>query len=243
MQISFKIIELQIMTGITKEPKISVGILSAEQINFELHGDFKASGSKINFSGIFTAVLEDEKIICKSDSGQNEFSKEIIFEPQDIKNESFLLKDVVIGENFHWERREKERFTGSLKLIKDKGKITAINIIPVERYLLSVISSEMSARSQLQLLKAHSIVSRSWLLAQMEKAKSLKKEKTNYQTSQNKADEYIKWYGREDHELFDVCADDHCQRYHGTTRVFTEVARQAVKQTTGIVLVSNNKMS
>ncbi len=230
------------MITITKEPKISVGILSEKIINFELHGDFKVNGMKQTFSGRFNAELKDDRIICHKGEDKIEISNEIIFEPQDPEAESFLLKDVTIGVKFHWERKEKERFTGSLKLLKDNGKISAINILPIENYLISVISSEMSAKSSLQLLKAHSIISRSWLLAQIEKSKTLKKEKTNYKSTYNAEDEHIKWYDREDHKLFDVCADDHCQRYQGITKVFTEVARQAVKQTAGVVLVSDDNI-
>ncbi len=230
------------MITISKEPNISVGILSEKVINFELHGDFKVNGMKQTFSGRFNAELNDDRIICYKGEDKIEISNEIIFEPQDPEAESFLLKDVTIGVKFHWERKEKERFTGSLKLLKDNGKISAINILPIENYLISVISSEMSAKSSLQLLKAHAIISRSWLLAQIEKSKALKKEKSNYKTVYNAEEEHIKWYDREDHKLFDVCADDHCQRYQGITKVFTEVARQAVKQTAGVVLASENKI-
>ena len=138
--------------------------------------------------------------------------------------------------------KEKEIFIRYVKVIKDNTNVTAINVLPIEKYLLSVISSEMSAKSSLQLLKAHAIISRSWLLAQIEKAKAIKKEKIKHETVHDTEDEYIRWYGREDHELFDVCADDHCQRYQGISKVYTEIARQAVKQTTGVVLISENKI-
>jgi len=230
------------MISINKEPNINVGIQSEEQINFELHGDFKVADIKQVFSGIFSAVIENNKIVCRWENNKIEISDEIIFIPQDIQNESFLLKNVKIGINFHWERKEKEIFTGSLKLIKERGKVTAINTLPIESYLLSVVSSEMSAKSSLQLLKAHAIISRSWLLAQIEKSKTIKKEKIKYENAQGNEDEYLKWYGREDHKLYDVCADDHCQRYQGVTKVFTEIARQAVKQTAGVVLAFDNKI-
>ena len=165
-----------------KEPQISVGILSEKQINFELHGDFKTYGMKQTFSGRFTAEIINDRIVCRRGTDKIEISDEIIFEPQDPATESFLLRDVTIGVKFHWERKEKERFTGSLKLIKEDGKVTAINLLPIENYLVSVISSEMSAKSSLQLLKAHSIISRSWLLAQIEKSKSLKSEQLSYKT-------------------------------------------------------------
>jgi SpoIID/LytB domain protein len=230
------------MISINKEPNISIGILSEKKIDFELHGDFKVAGTKQIFSGKFTAEIENNKIVCRWNDNKEEIPDDIIFVPQDIQSESFLLRNVKIGVNFHWERKEKEIFTGSLKLIKENDNVTAINVLPIERYLLSVISSEMSAKSSLQLLKAHAIISRSWLLAQIEKAKTNKKDKIKYEPILDSEDEYIRWYGREDHALYDVCADDHCQRYQGVSKIFTEVSRQAVKQTTGVVLISDNKI-
>ena len=184
----------------------------------------------------------DDRIVCKGDNDKIEITDEIIFEPQEPDNESFLIRDVVIGVKFHWERKEKQRFTHSLKLIKDNGKITAINIVPIEKYLMSVISSEMSAKCSLQMLKATAVVSRSWLLAQIEKSKSIKSEHANYKSGFQSEDELIKWYDREDHKLFDVCADDHCQRYQGITKMTSEAAKKAVEQTAGVVLIENNKV-
>ncbi len=230
------------MFGYSKEPVISVGIMSEKAIDFELHGDFKVTGQTKNFSGRYSAEVRDDKIVCKQDGNNIEFTGEVTFKPQDFETESFLLKDVTIGVKFHWEKKEKERFTGSLKLLRDSGKVTVINLIPVESYLVSVISSEMSAKSPLQLLKTHAVISRSWVLAQLEKSKSIKKGKAKYQTVISGEEEHIKWYDREDHKLFDVCADDHCQRYQGVTRVFTDSAWQAVKQTSGIVLVSEDQI-
>ncbi len=230
------------MHKIESEPNISVGILTEKKITFELYGEFKSFGFKQTFNGRFTAELVKDRIICTRDGEKIEISEEILFEPQDPAIDSFLLRDVTIGVKFHWERKEKQRFTGALKLLKDGDKIIAINILPVEDYLISVISSEMSAKSTLQLLKAHAIISRSWLLAQMEKSKEIKAKNENYTTIQKSDDEIIHWYDREDHTLFDVCADDHCQRYQGITKVFTEVARQAVSQTRGIVLMSEDEI-
>jgi SpoIID/LytB domain protein len=228
------------MLTIKKEPDISVGIFTEKKIDFELHGDFKSFGMHGTFSGVYSAEIADDRIICRKDTEKIEISDEITFEPQDFEAESFVLRDVTIGVKFHWERKEKERFRGSLKLLKDGDKIVAINLIPIENYLVSVISSEMSAKSSLQLLKAHSIISRSWLLAQIEKSKTLKTKNLGYSTIHESGEEYIKWYDREDHKLFEVCADDHCQRYQGVTKVFTDVARQAVKQTAGVVLTSSD---
>jgi stage II sporulation protein D len=230
------------MLKYNKEPLINVGILTDKKIKFELYGDFSSFGFKHFFSGRFEAEIVNDRIICKGDKEKIEISDEIIFEPQDPISESFLLRDVLIGVQFHWQRREKQRFTHSLKLIKDNGKIIAINIIPIENYLTSVISSEMSAKCSMAMLKATAVVSRSWLLAQIEKSKEIKKEHINYHSAYKSEDEIIKWYDREDHKLFDVCADDHCQRYQGVTKVTSDAARKAVEQTAGIVLLENNEI-
>ncbi|MFO7527102.1 MAG: SpoIID/LytB domain-containing protein [Ignavibacteriaceae bacterium] len=224
------------------EPLISVGIVSNDSIDFELYGEFGVYGYNKTFSGRFKAKANGNKITLSGSNGNIEADKEIFFEPGDPVSESFLIKDVTIGVKFHWERKEKQRFTHTLKLVAAEGKVTAINIIPIERYLTSVISSEMSAKCSLEMLKATAVVSRSWLLAQIEKSKSLKDEKTNYHSTYNSDTELIKWYDREDHELFDVCADDHCQRYQGVTKVTTAVAKKAVKETSGIVLFSEEKI-
>ncbi|MBZ0199743.1 MAG: SpoIID/LytB domain-containing protein [Ignavibacteriaceae bacterium] len=226
----------------TQEPIIHVGILSENKINFELYGDFKSPGFSHPFSGRFTAELINDKIICSHNNEKIEVTDEIIFEPSDITSDSFLLRDVTIGVQFHWERKEKQRFTGAIKLIKENNKITAINSLPIENYLVSVISSEMSAKCSLELLKAHAIVSRGWLLAQIEKSRALKNEKKEYKTTLQTEDALIRWYDREDHRNFDVCADDHCQRYQGITKVFTTVAKQATVVTRGIALTENGKI-
>jgi stage II sporulation protein D len=230
------------MLGYDSEPHISVGILSETKIKFELYGDYSSYGFKHFFSGRYEAELVGERIICKGEKDKIEITDEIIFEPQEPDNESFLIRDVIIGVKFHWERKEKQRFTHSLKLVRSGDKITAINIVPIEKYLISVISSEMSAKCSLQMLKATAVVSRSWLLAQIEKSKTIKSNKAGYSTVYQTEDELIKWYDREDHKLFDVCADDHCQRYQGVTKTTSDVARIAVEQTAGIVLLEGDKI-
>lgn len=225
-----------------KEPLISIGILTDTKITFELYGEYVLNTSSKKLNGQFTAELVNGNIICKSADHELTSQDGITFEPADLETDTFLIRDVTIGVKFHWERKEKQRFSGSLKLKKDNNQIAVINIIPIEKYLTSVISSEMSAKSSLQLLKAHAIVSRSWLLAQIEKSKQLKKTKVKYSSLNESEEERIKWYDREDHELFDVCADDHCQRYQGVTKIFTQIARDAVKQTYGIVLVSKDNI-
>lgn len=221
------------------EPLISIGIISEKQIEFELYGDFTSYGMKHTFSGRFTAEAIGDKIICRRGSDKLEVSGEIIFEPQEAGIESFLIKNVTVGNKFHWRRKEDERFTGSLKLIKDSGKITAVNILPVEDYLTSVISSEMSAKCPVEALKAHAIISRSWLLSQMQRTKKRREEN---KTEFNSEAEHIKWYDREEHKLFDVCSDDHCQRYYGITKIFTGAASQAIEGTRGIVLMHEDQV-
>ncbi len=221
------------MITIKQEPTISVGILTEEKIVFELYGDFKTSGLKQSFSGRFNAEVKENRIICKKGEEKIEISDEIIFKPLDEDTDSFLIKDVTIGVKFHWERKEKQRFQGSLKLKRVDNKIVVINILPVEKYLISVISSEISSKSSIQLLKSHAIVSRSWILAQLERTDSVDKQNGNYFESET---EIIKWYDRKEHLLFNVCADDHCQRYHGVIKIFSNTALTAIEETKGIVL-------
>ena len=221
------------------EPIISVGILAAKQIEFELYGDFKSYGMRKTFNGRFTAEIVNDKIVFKQGAERLEVTNEIIFEPQEMRLESFLIKNVVVGSKFHWQRKENERFIGSLKIIKDGSVITVINILPIEDYLISVISSEMSAKSSIEALKAYAIISRSWLFSQINKARE-SNEKRN--TEFNSETEHLKWYDREEHKLYDVCNDDHCQRYHGITKVFSGVASQAIEFTRGIVLKYEDKI-
>lgn len=226
----------------TKEPNISIGILSEKEIKLELYGDFSVQGFKQTFSGRFTAEVKDNRIICRGEKDKIEISSEIIFEPGSPAQDSFLVPDVPIGIKFHWERKEKQRFMGSLRILREKDKIWVINILPIEMYLTSVISSEMSAKSSLQLLKSHAIISRSWLLAQIEKAKFIKGKKEKYKSAYQGEVEIVRWMDREDHKLFDVCADDHCQRYQGITKISTENSRRAIEETKGIVLLYDNKI-
>ncbi len=223
-----------------KYPLVKVGILSEKKITFELRGDFRVLGHKQLFNGIFTAGLLHDKILCISKSDEIEALDEIIFEPDNFLKCSFLINEVTIGVKFHWERKENQLFSGSLKLIKENDNVLAINILPVENYLVSVNSSEMSPKSSIELLKAHAIVTRSWLLAQMENSKKAKI--NNFQNGQESNGELIKWYDREDHSLFDVCADDHCQRYQGITKISTSTVIQAVGETSGMVLISDDQI-
>ena len=224
------------------EPEINVGILTEEKIVFELYGDFKSAGLKQTFSGRFNASIIGSSIVCKKDNEKIEISDEIIFEPLDKEADSFLIREVTIGINFHWERKEKQRFTGSLKLKRSGNKIVVINIVPLEKYLISVISSEMNSKSSIQLLKSHAIVSRSWVLAQLEKSKIAGKQKKAAKPNFESENELIKWYDKEEHLLFDVCADDHCQRYQGVTKIFSNAALTAIDETRGLVLTSGGSI-
>ena len=225
-----------------EEPIINVGILTDKKIKFELYGDFNVYGFKESFSGVFTAELKDGMIICKSSKHKLEVMGEIEFVPTDPVSESFLLRDVIIGNKFHWERKEKQRFIYSLLLKRAGDEIIAINHIPLERYLSSVISSEMSAKSSIELLKAQAVIARSWVLAQISRSKDLKEKREVHETSLEFKDELIKWYDREEHEFFDVCADDHCQRFQGVTKIISEASFTAVEQTRGIVLLSSSNV-
>ena len=184
-----------------KEPEISVGIVNAQEIHFTLNGFFFAKGETV--TGEQVVSFQEGGILWKG-----MLYRELTFTPLDEKN-SFSLYDVTIGINFHWERQETQSFVGILKLVVDEGKVTAINILPVEDYLTSVISSEMNATSSLEFLKAHAVVSRSWFFAQIEKRKAMSGQTDGFFSFSKTEHEYIRWYDREDHTIFDVCADDH----------------------------------
>lgn len=225
------------------EPWLNVGVLTDNIIKFELYGDFGSILTNKTLSGVFTAELKNNKIVCKGTNITLESDDEIIFEPSDPVSESFLIRDVIIGVKFHWERREKQRFNYFLKIIKNGNQLTAINYLPVEAYLTSVISSEMSARCSINLLRSQAVVARSWLLAQLQnKEKEKEKVKDPALKPIRTNEELITWYDREAHTLFDVCADDHCQRFQGVTKVTTETAFKAIKDTRGIVLISGDEI-
>ena len=214
------------------QPTISVGILRSKVIRFTLHGDFRINGNGSVVTGDQTVSVQDGKILYN-----NDLHDEIIFSPFST-TDSFDLLDVVIGIHFHWERKETQRFNGSLKFIVIDDEVQAINIVPTEDYLTSVISSEMSATSSLELLKAHAVISRSWLLNKLEN-----KETVSHADSMAVTDErIIRWYDHQDHTLFDVCADDHCQRYQGITKASTQAVREAIKATFGEVLTYDGKI-
>ena len=225
-----------------QEPNVSVAILSEKIIEFELYGEFEVEGINEELSGRYKAEQKEDAIIISGDGKEWTFENPPVIEPVNFEDDSFLIHDVIIGIQFHWQKKEKQRFLGSLKFMREGDKVTAINILPVEHYLTSVISSEMSATSTLEFLKAHSIISRSWLLAQIEKRKEIQSSKQKYESKIESEDELIKWYDREDHVLYDVCADDHCQRYQGITKAYTDQVSDAVKQTRGLILKYDGKI-
>ncbi|MDE5858292.1 MAG: SpoIID/LytB domain-containing protein [Muribaculaceae bacterium] len=218
------------------QPVVKVGIMSTEQLHFVLLGTFHVNGAKVE--GDQTATVKDGKIYWNGD-----LYDRLSFIPDDhTDNCRFTLKDVTIGVNFHWERLEDQTFVGQLDLIVENNKITPVNVLGVEDYLKSVISSEMSATASLELLKAHAVISRSWLLSQIEKNKEITTSGQTYSACTETDDEIVKWYDREDHVNFDVCADDHCQRYQGVTRQTTPNVDQAVEATRGEVLWGDGKI-
>lgn len=214
-----------------QEPDISVGILSAPEINISLLADYKCGETIVRGPQTFS-LAPGGRI-----AWQGRVYDSIDLKPLEAKGASFEIKDVVIGVNFHWERREDQKFSGACRVIVEGDRLTIINILPVEDYLLSVISSEMSAHASLELLKAHAVISRSWLLAQIAKNRRIEETGTAYSAMTITDDELIRWYDREDHVNFDVCADDHCQRYQGITRQSTPKVAEAIAATRGQVLV------
>lgn len=219
---------------IKKEPIVSVGIVSASKLCFSLNAPYVVCS--LEQCGKQVVELSEGRILW-----ENNFYDELLFEPNDAQS-SFTLEDVTIGVNFHWERKEAQTFLGKLRFIVENNNICAINELPVETYLISVISSEMRATSSLELLKAHAVISRSWLLAQMEQRKA-ENNNTVKQPSLFKTDnEIVRWYDREDHKHFDVCADDHCQRYQGITKAANKHVVEAIKQTAGEILTSRGEI-
>ena len=241
------------------QPTLEVGIMSGKQLVFEILSD--GAGKR-------TASLREGKI-----EYGGALYDELYFDAETLSTmfaePSFVLHDVTIGVGFHWERKETQKFAGALKVIVDKGNLTAVNVVGVEDYLLSVISSEMSASASEEFLKAHAVISRSWVMAQIASARQHKSgtvpdgvcnvptlisdldarfspdvvrtvedmSRCDMSTGPGRAEKYIKWYDHDDHHSFDVCADDHCQRYQGLTRATGATVRKAIDSTWGQVLM------
>ena len=245
--------EALIINRLTRtQPVLEVGIMSGKEIEFEILTDG---------AGPRKAVLREGKI-----EYDGALYDELYFGSQTpstmFAEPSFALYGVTIGVNFHWERKEDQKFAGALKIIVDKGQLTAVNVIGVEDYLLSVISSEMSATASEEFLKAHAVISRSWVMAQIASSRKQRHAEVpegvcdvpslvsdldtrlHRQTETDEADvvEYVKWYDHGDHHLFDVCADDHCQRYQGLTRATGKTVRKAIDSTWGQVLTYDGEL-
>lgn len=230
------------MKGFEQEPKITVGIMEGvSEVQGVLDGPFTLNGQNLP-SCRFRAVPEQGTVLMAEDSGQS-IGRAPRISLQGTPGATFGLFEVTIGKSFHWERPENHVFTGNLILeVRRDGTLVVINEVPVEEYLGSVISSEMNALAPAQFLLAHAILSRSWLLANLEKKRTAPRVGGSPRAAggarlpTDSPAEIIKWYDREDHELFDVCADDHCQRYHGMTKVTSGEALRAVEETRGTVL-------
>lgn len=235
-----KKVDMEQLPKLGQEPIITVGIMHAERIGFFFDSPFRcAEMPNITFDGEYEVFLSDDGRVSFFEQQFDSLHFTPI-EEQDYTSEDgyFELEDVVIGINFHWERKENQRFKGGLTFMIEHGKVVAINEIPTEAYIFSVISSEMSATASLELLKAHAVISRSWLL----KPIIHNEHNANAVLEHRTDDELIKWYERDSHELYNVCADDHCQRYQGITRARTENVRLAIEATRGLVLMSHGEI-
>lgn len=229
--------EKEIIWRLTRsQRRLEVGIMSGSEIEFEIISD-GAGRQKVEYSQgriSYNGALYDELVF----EAQTEAT--MFAEP------SFILYGVTIGVDFHWERKVTQKFAGTLKFIVDGGKVTAVNIVGVEDYLLSVISSEMKASAGLEFLKAHAVISRSWVMAQVEHRQSHVSRTPGPSCPVSEpvegAEEYIRWFDHDDHTLFDVCADDHCQRYQGLTMAVGDTVRKAIDQTWGLVLTSEGRI-
>jgi SpoIID/LytB domain protein len=227
---------------IEQEPLLSVGIYTQErEARVVLNGRFLLP-DKTELSGEFSAKPKDGHLTLLGSEGREVArGRELRLSPE--AGATFTLRHVTIGIHFHWERKEDQAFEGGLRLLRNEdGTITAINEAGLEQYLKSVISSEMSATAPLELLRAHAITSRSWLAAMLERQKRLKNVGGPARRGRETEDEILRWYDREDHKLFDVCADDHCQRYHGITKIISPAATQAVRDTRGVFLVHKGEI-
>jgi stage II sporulation protein D len=221
------------------EPYIRVGIIDGcDGVQGALQGGFTAGEGEL-LEGEFSVAMQNGAALFSTVRGVFRSKDEVVLRP--APGSRFVLRDVTIGIDFHWERKEDQIFEGVLRLVaRPDGRLAVINEISVEEYLKSVISSEMSAEAPLELLKAHAITSRSWLVAMLERER--KNVGVNPQRGWERDTEIIRWYDREDHDLFDVCADDHCQRYQGITRIISQAAASAVESTRGIFLVYNDEV-
>lgn len=209
--------------------------MSAERITAMLHGGYVIDGSDDRINGDVSAQYADGGILF------NGVRYSVLrLTPVSESECFFTLCDVTIGVEFHWQRKEAQSFKGGIEFYAADGAVTVINNINAEEYLKSVISSEMNAHASLELLKAHAVISRSWLIAQISKKGT--DAKNGGKGMRADGNEIVKWYDRDDHDLFDVCADDHCQRYQGITKAYIPTVKRAVEETRGEVLVSDGEI-
>lgn len=216
-------------------PEINIGIVKGESIFFSFNGEYILAETGALITGEQKVSVNNGKILFNG-----KWHDELFFEPtgDDV---SFDLMDVTIGIDFHWERKENQRFKGALNLIVDGESIVAINQIDIESYLSSVISSEMNSDAPGEFLKAHAVISRSWVMSQIRK--SLRRHEDSKGEGQVETENRrIKWYDREDHKLFDVCADDHCQRYQGISRKTNPQIEKIIDKTYGEVLMYDGEI-
>jgi len=229
---------------IEQEPTVSVGLMTGtETIDFELKDRFVADDGAHFGAGSYRARAAASQIEIVDPAGQPVVVvPRLRLKPADSSS-SFVVRGVTIGIDFHWQRKQDQEFQGALNLRLDSdGQLIVINEIPIESYLTSVISSEMSADAHPGLLKAHSIISRSWLLAQMKPWKKDRHGHSSLVQPFGAEQQLIRWYGQESHEDFDVCADDHCQRYQGVTKVTSPGAYDAIRATFGRALVYGEEL-
>ncbi len=223
-----------------KQPILNVGIMAESRIDFVLESVYHRGNTTLE-PGSYSVEMKGNEMILQGTNVLVISGEQIILLPVFHTN-AFLLKNVTIGIQFHWEKQEDQRFTGGVRFVPEAGKIRVINTVHLEDYLKSVISSEMSATASLELLKAHAVISRSWLIAQMDKKKRITDSGKAFDANQVSEREIIRWYDREDHLNFDVCADDHCQRYQGITKILSIKATDAVEATFGKVLMSEQEV-
>jgi SpoIID/LytB domain protein len=225
---------------LNREPTISVGIYEGRSVATGVLTGLFSIDNSASMQGAFRVEGGKDRLVITDDSGK-QIARGRAISCVPVSGGTFTLRDVTIGVQFHWERKEDQIFEGGLRFLRrEDGTITAINEIPVEAYLKSVISSEMSAAAPIELLKAHAITSRSWLVAMLERQKKFKNIGIPSRRSRETGDEIIRWYDREDHRDFDVCADDHCQRYQGISKIISPAAARTVDDTRGVFLIYGN---
>jgi len=220
-----------------EEPRLAVGIVSGRpEVEFELRGEWRLGTDLLPPGGYRCEALGQMLSLAGPGRLSRTGSRELDLTPQGGANTRWALAEVTIGGDFHWQRRERQEFPGALTLAADgEGALSAVNRVPLETYLECVIASEMRADAPLEFLKAHAVISRSWLLAQLaQKARPTFLPPERYPVL---AERRFRWTDRQSHSQFDVCADDHCQRYQGLGRLVRSEVSRAVAETRGQALL------